>query len=143
MRISEWSSDVCSSDLLRPRSADRQLWRRYLGRRSDLPVRDRDGGLSPARGRHRRVRLADADRNGRRLCVRRAGRECRGLPQRILIAQEAWSPAPEYLLFAVISDSPDDFIWLEITLALVIAADRGVARRRGGNRKSTRLNSSH
>src|SRR3546814_12867536 len=91
MRISDWSSDVCSSDL-----------------------------------------LADADRNGRRLCVRRAGRECRGLPQRILIAQEAWSPAPEYLLFAVISDSPDDFIWLEITLALVIAADIGVARRRGG-----------
>src|SRR3546814_19059167 len=45
---------------------------------------------------------------------------------------EAWSPAPEYLLFAVISDSPDDFIWLEITLALVIAADIGVARRRGG-----------
>src|SRR3546814_6823835 len=37
-----------------------------------------------------------------------------------------------YLLFAVISDSPDDFIWLEITLALVIAADIGVARRRGG-----------
>src|SRR3546814_7309251 len=115
MRISDWSSDVCSSDLrarsnraLRPRSADRQLWRRYLGRRSDLPVRDRDGGLSPARGRHRRVRLADADRNGRRLCVRRAGRECRGLPQRILIAQEAWSPAPEYLLFAVIYDSPAD-----------------------------------
>src|SRR3546814_10179185 len=91
MRISDWSSDVCSSDL-----------------------------------------LADADRNGRRLCVRRAGRECRGLPQRILIAQEAWSPAPAYLLFAVISDSPDDFIWLAITLALVIAADIGLARRPRG-----------
>src|SRR3546814_20419297 len=74
--------------------------------------------------------------------------------------RSAWSPAPEYLLFAVISDSPDDFIWLEITLALVIAADIGVARRRGGRQaqrfgrggeaadligrsEGTRLNSSH
>src|SRR3546814_11890099 len=50
MRISDWSSDVCSSDLARPRRFHRQM--------------DRAGGPRPAAHRRHRRRTRDARRGG-------------------------------------------------------------------------------
>src|SRR3546814_3782851 len=98
MRISDWSSDVCSSDLDRGR---RRRAVRLSGGCANLGRGDRHAGLVPASNSPRAGAL-----------------------------EACWTPeqvrgdgAGECLLFAVISESPDEAIRLEITLALADFGD--------------------
>src|SRR3546814_6783258 len=78
MRISDWSSDVCSSDLDRARQAGQPRTQLFVGYRSDPAVRPRDVAAPGARGTGRggsadraaRARPAP-DARRRRLCVAR------------------------------------------------------------------------
>src|SRR3546814_2751089 len=56
MRISDWSSDVCSSDLLDPEIADAILESVHMHAR---------GGFAAARTERQRVGIGDADRQHR------------------------------------------------------------------------------
>src|SRR3546814_4969895 len=78
MRISDWSSDVCSSDLRRWSKADPRLYRRAHRRRPHPPAaRFPYAGRGPAGGET----SAAGDRG------RRAGRLCRGRHDRRLGAR--------------------------------------------------------
>src|SRR3546814_11550656 len=90
MRISDWSSDVCSSDLirrhprqyLRPAGSDGRK-RRRRDRAAARTCRDRTGSTQ-ADGKPRRLRLLPArsrvlpqkDKRGDRSEERRVGKEC-------------------------------------------------------------------
>src|SRR3546814_9747308 len=91
MRISDWSSDVCSSDLddrgdvdERRRDRRRRLWPSAQG-----PVAA-DRGIEPARGQRARGRAAVgralAADGGARSEARRVGKEC------VSTCRSRWSP---------------------------------------------------
>src|SRR3546814_18392587 len=78
MRISDWSSDVCSSDLHRrgPRRRHRLFEPVYRGARQLPPPVDRLGGHGPRQPPRRRFRSEE----------RRVGKEC------VSTCRSRWSP---------------------------------------------------
>src|SRR3546814_1188026 len=83
MRISDWSSDVCSSDLRRRDGGAPELWREYARGRRREAARGRLPPSDPAdRQRARRAATTDA----RRSEERRVGKEC------VSTCRYRWSP---------------------------------------------------
>src|SRR3546814_4094502 len=92
MRISDWSSDVCSSDLLCVTPGASVGVRRTTGRSPAIPKRVVLYGLGSSQGRgdgrHRRRSLQGYGRPGRqRSEERRVGKEC------VSTCRSRWSPS--------------------------------------------------
>src|SRR3546814_18229890 len=88
MRISDWSSDVCSSDLHQPHLVELAALGLVHGHRERTVVRGQCGGVGRARvarvvagePRHQRAALvaqADADRSEERRVGKECGSTCR------------------------------------------------------------------
>src|SRR3546814_3702365 len=133
MRISDWSSDVCSSDLL---ALEHQAERR-IGKRAQRSVAaDRIGAH---RAMDERARQADVERAITRLRI--------GLGRPVAIEQMEPRAGAEPLAH-IVSVGEAELPFRDETQLHVIEPAIDEARRGGrageiGDRKSTRLNSSH
>src|SRR3546814_11051522 len=98
MRISDWSSDVCSSDLAEPdggkpgdnRNAHVQRGHSVVacrGKMKGLQAEHREGRESAANPCHDEVALACADEETSRSEERRVGKEC------VSTCRSRWSPS--------------------------------------------------
>src|SRR3546814_16893490 len=97
MRISDWSSDVCSSDLLADRLATERAVTAELGDRALRPVAElayqrQAGGVAEGREHHRGAGSAPRPARPRRAPPRsseerRVGKEC------VIPCRSRWSPS--------------------------------------------------
>src|SRR3546814_10288554 len=98
LRISDWSSDVCSSDLVEPQLVRRVFLCLTLPVSTSLPgaqapgfsfaLRDPFGLARRSRPGRRRPSLCSADHSPTRSDERRVGKEC------VSTCRSRWSPSP-------------------------------------------------